>query len=72
MLPWKLCQREMTICLLGWPRSRKCWWASLTAFSVASEPPETNHTLVRSPGVSSAMAWASSSIGALEKQKAGV
>jgi hypothetical protein len=70
--PWKLCQREMTMCLVGWPSSMKCWWASLTAFSVASEPPETNHELFRSPGVNAATRSANSSMGALVKQNDGV
>ena len=55
----------MTIDFDGLPRSSQYWRASFAAFSVASEPPETNHTLLRSPGANFATASARAGMGSL-------
>ena len=65
MLPWKDCQRPTTMDFEGLPRSSQYWRASLAAFSVASDPPDTNQTRFRSPGANLATASARASRGSL-------
>ena len=52
----------------GWPRSSQYCRASLAAFSVASDPPETNQTRLRSPGANWATASARRGSGSLVKR----
>ena len=65
VFPWNDCQRPITMDFDGLPRSSQYWRASLAAFSVASDPPDTNHTRLRSPGANLATASARASSGSL-------
>jgi hypothetical protein len=65
VFPWNDCQRPITMDFEALPRSSQYWRASLAAFSVASEPPDTNHTRLRSAGANLPMASARASSGSL-------
>ncbi|MDF3018304.1 MAG: hypothetical protein K0R44_3529 [Thermomicrobiales bacterium] len=53
--PWNDERRPITRCREPFPRSRWYWIAIFTAFSVASEPPDTNQTLPKPSGANSSM-----------------
>jgi hypothetical protein len=59
----------MTCARCGSPFSTKYWRASLSAASIASEPPDTKYTLSNDLGARAISASASASIGSLVKNE---
>ena len=49
-VPWYATEREITLCLLGFPVSLKYCLASFHAVSTASPPPVVKKTRLRSAG----------------------
>ena len=68
VLPCQLCQRVMTLYFFGLPVSMWYLRAILSPASVASDPPETKKTRLRSPGAMAAILSARSICGWVRKR----